>query len=372
MPHGVALMRGRPLAAARGGGLLKARPGPVKKTMTKKWLLRAVVAAGIILALALAAAYSLAPVAVQVGRATRGEAVQAVYATGTVEASITERIAPQLSGRLVELRADEGDSVHKGEVLARLDASDLQASLAELQARAAYASTQYQRLQPLAGKGYVSADQLQQARSNLDAANADVRRGQQQLRFMTLLAPANAHVIRRDGEVGDVIPANQAVFYLARDQVPPRIDTDVDEEDIPKVRVGQQVLIHADAFAGQVFSGRVSEITPKGDPVARSYRVRVSLPADTPLLIGMTAETNIVIAHRSHALLVPSTALNGDTLWLLRNGRAQPQKVQTGAKGTERTEIISGIGPDDQILLQPPNDLHPGQRLRALPAGAPP
>jgi len=340
--------------------------------MIRKWLLPVTAATGVIILLGIAAEYLLAPTPVPVEHPSRGEAVQAVYATGTVEASITERIAPQLPGRLIELHADEGEAVHTGEILARLDDSDLQAGLSELQARAAYADTQYQRLRPLADKGYVSADQLQQARSNLDAANADVRRAQQQIRFMTLLAPANAHVIRRDGEVGDFIPANQPVFYLARDHVPPRIDTDVDEEDIAEVKVGQEVLIHADAFARRVFSGRVSEITPKGDPVARSYRVRVSLPANTPLLIGMTAETNIVIARRSSALLVPSTALNGDTLWLLRHGRAQPQKVQTGAKGTERTEIISGIGPDDQVLVQPPADLHPGQRVRPLAPGAPP
>ena len=111
--------------------------------------------------------------------------------------------------------------------------------------------------------------------------------------------------------MGDFIPVNQPVFYLAKAGVPLRISADVDEEDIPLVKVGQKVLIRSDAFPSRVFTGEVLEITPKGDPVARSYRVRIELPADTALMIGMTAETNIVTAEKQDALLVPASAVSG-------------------------------------------------------------
>jgi RND family efflux transporter MFP subunit len=158
------------------------------------------------------------------------------------------------------------------------------------------------------------------------------------------------------------------VFYLARSRTPPRIDADVDEEDIALVKVGQQVLIHADAFPDKVFNGQVSEITPKGDPVARSYRVRIGLPADTPLMIGMTAETNIVIASRTHALLVPSTSLDGDHVWIVRDGHALPQRVGIGARGAERIEILNGISDSDTVVVQPASTLRVGQRVRATSA----
>jgi multidrug efflux pump subunit AcrA (membrane-fusion protein) len=87
----------------------------------------------------------------------------------------------------------------------------------------------------------------------------------------------------------------------------------VDEEDIAQVRPGQEVLIRADALAGQTFRGQVLAVTPKGDPVARSYRVRISLPADTPLMIGMTTETNIVLRRSDNALLVSVGAVQQDT-----------------------------------------------------------
>lgn len=338
-----------------------------------KWVIRMAVAAALLVALVLAGMRWLAPTEVLVTAPTRGEAVQAIYATGTVEAGITVRIAPQVSGRLVELRADEGDAVKAGQVLARFDDSDVRASLSELQARARYAEQQFQRVEALSGRGYVSADQLQQARANLDAARASLQRMSEQQKLMTLKAQVDGRIIRRDGEVGDFIPVNQPVFYLARGQVPPRIDADVDEEDIAQVKIGQDVLIRADAFPEKTFIGRVTEITPKGDPVARSYRVRVGLPADTPLMIGMTAETNIIIARRANAVLVPSTALNGDGVWLLRDDHVVQQKVTVGARGPERTEILSGIADQDRVLVQPPATLKQGQRVRAKtrPAVAP-
>ena len=84
-------------------------------------------------------------------------------------------------------------------------------------------------------------------------------------------------------------------------------------------------------------------MTPKGDPVARSYRVRIALPADTALKIGMTAETNVITKESPNALLVPATALEGDSLWVARDGRLVRIPVRTGIKGRDRIEIVSGI-----------------------------
>ena len=273
----------------------------------------------------------------------RGPAVQAVYATGTVEASITIRVAPQVAGRLFELKADEGQAVKAGDVLARLDDSDLRASVSELEARAAYATQTFERVNALLEKGWVAKDKFDLAKTELDAARQAARRASELLRFLQLKTPADGTIIRRDGEVGDFIPVNQPVFYLAKAGVPLRISADVDEEDIPLVKVGQKVLIRSDAFPSRVFTGEVNEITPKGDPVARSYRVRIELPADTALMIGMTAETNIVTAEKQDALLVPASAVSGGSAWVVRDGKLESVPVQIGIKGRDRVEAASGL-----------------------------
>ncbi len=304
------------------------------------------------------------PHIVTVSSAVRGQAIQAVYATGTVEATVTIRVAPQAAGRILELNADEGQTVKAGEVLARLDDSDLRASVAELEARALYAQQQFERTGALVKQGWATKDKFDQAHSDADAAQHAARRAKEQLSFMSLRTPADGRIIRRDGEVGDYIPINQPVFYLAKAGVPLRISADVDEEDIPLVKVGQKVLIRADAFPGRVFDGEVKEITPKGDPVARSYRVRIELPSDTALMIGMTAETNIVTLEKENALLAPASAVTNDAVWVVRDGKLVRLPVQVGIKGRERVEIASGIADDDKIVAEPSDSLKAGETVR--------
>ncbi|MGH8567211.1 MAG: efflux RND transporter periplasmic adaptor subunit, partial [Gammaproteobacteria bacterium] len=155
-------------------------------------------------------------------------------------------------------------------------------------------------------------------------------------------------------------------FFLSDARAPPRITAEVDEEDVALVQSDQKVLIKADAFPERVFEGRVSEITPKGDPVARSYRVRIRIPADTPLMMGMTAETNIIVAERHNALLVPSTAQSGSSLWLVRDSHLIEQPVKIGAKGPDRIEVLSGLTDHDQVVVQPWGSLKPGDKVRPV------
>jgi RND family efflux transporter MFP subunit len=340
---------------------------------------RPVVRAGALAAAGLALAWLVLHFAggktVEVAAPVRGMAVAAVYATGTVESSITVRIAPQIAGRIVELLADEGRSVKAGAVLARLDDADIRASVAELEARAHYAEQQFERVDALLKKGWVTREKFDQSRTELDAARHTLRRASEQMRFMALTTPVDGLVIRRDGEVGDFVPSNQPVFYLAKAGAALRISADVDEEDIPIVKAGNKVLIRADAFPDRVFEGLVSEITPKGDPVARSYRVRVALPEDTPLKIGMTAETNIIAKESPNALLAPATALASGAVWAVREGRLVRLPVQIGVKGRERIEIVSGIAEDDAIVIAPREGMKEGEAAKpvfvkpASPAG---
>ncbi|MGB5299079.1 MAG: efflux RND transporter periplasmic adaptor subunit, partial [Thiogranum sp.] len=155
----------------------------------------------------------------------------------------------------------------------------------------------------------------------------------------------------------------QPVFWLSCG-TSLRITAEVDEEDIALVQPGQNVLIRADAFPNQTFEGSVQNITPKGDPVSRSYRVRIGFSEETPLMIGMTAETNIIIRETREALLLPSGAVTQGNVWLVVEDRLAKRKVTVGAKGLKETEILSGIKADDVIVLKPEDELEEGLNIR--------
>ncbi len=318
----------------------------------------------IILAGGLLAAWLFLPPRVAVVHPTRGPAVQAVYATGTVEATVMMPIAGRVTARLAELDVDEGAEVKQGQILARLEDQDLQSSLKQLRAQEQFAKQEYDRDAALVKSGAISKVVFQRAKSDWEAAQAATARAAAEADFLKLTAPADGKIIRRDGEIGQLIPANQAVFWLSQHQ-PLRISSEVDEEDVAQVKVGQEVLIRADAFYGKVFHGRVQAITPKGDPIARSYRVRIELKEDTPLFIGMTAETNIIIHEDKNALLLPASAVQKGKVWLVKDGRLSEQFVTLGAKGPEEVEILSGISADDAVVLNPDASLKPGSAVRA-------
>ena len=333
--------------------------------MRKHWIILTAVALSAALAGGLAYWLLLRPTSVVVTHAVYGPAVQAVYATGTVEPVIMMPIAPRVGARLVSLAVDEGDFVKKGQVLARLESEDVRSSIAQLAAQEEYARRQYLRYAALVKSGVVARQTYDQAQANWLAARAATAAARVQIDYLTLTAPNDGLIIRRDGEVGQFLAINQALFWLSC-LSPLRISAEVDEEDIALVHIGQKVLIRADAFPGRIFHGHVQEVTPKGDSVARSYRVRIHFDEKVPLQVGMTAETNIITREKPRALLVPATSVTGNVVWTISDGHMRRRVVTLGIVGRDTTEIVSGITAGDAIAASPDPSFVDGASATAI------
>jgi len=295
---------------------------------------------------------------------TRGQAITAVYASGSVEPTVSLKIAPKLMGRLVELVVDERAVVKAGQVLARLDDQELQANLAQMQARLDLAEREATRSATLLAHRTGTVQDRDKAMSALDEAKAGLAMAKKQQSEYTLLAPADGTIIRRDGEVGELIPANQPVFFMTTN-APLRLTAQVDEEDIPLVQVGQKVSIRADAFPGQHFEGKVEAVTPQGNATERNFRVRIALPTDTPLRIGMTTEVNIIVGLQDDAWLLPVTAVRDGKVWVMREGRLRQVTVTAGTTSSDKIAIKAGLSPEDAVVVQPEDKMKDGQKRRA-------
>jgi RND family efflux transporter MFP subunit len=306
---------------------------------------------------------------VDVVRPTRGPVVAAVYATGSVEPVTWARLGPTVRGRIVSYPVREGSHVEAGDLIAQLDDSEQRAAVLKMEAELDFRRRTLRRIEPLGRRDFATAANVEQAQSALAQGEADLDVMRKRLADLALHAPFAGTVIRKDFEVGDLPGPDDTLVWLAG----PGglwITAEVDEEDLPRIHVGQETLIKADAFPGQVFRATLDVITPKGDPVEKSYRVRVRLPEDTVLKVGMTVEINVVNDKRDDALLVPATALVDGALWTVRDGHARRVTVEPGVRGTDRVEIKSGIADDEQIILVPPKTLAEGQRVRATDATA--
>jgi RND family efflux transporter MFP subunit len=162
-----------------------------------------------------------------------------------------------------------------------------------------------------------------------------------------------------------VDPGN--ILYRVGLPKPLWVVSDVNEEDIPRVKVGQKALLRTDAFPGQPLEGTVKQITPAGDPVAKTFRVRIGLPDDTPLRVGMSVEANIISREKNDVVLVPANAVTAAGVMIAKDGRAHARKVEVGLRGSRFFEITSGIEQGELVISPATTNIKDGARIRAMP-----
>lgn len=310
----------------------------------------------------------LQPQDVTTAPVTRGEAVDAVYASGVVEYVRQARIAPVVTAPIRQVLVAEGDRVAAGQPLALLDGGPQEASALQLEAQAGLARAAARRTARLFAAGFAAAAANDDAQQQLKASEQAARAARVRLEDYRLKAPFAGQVIRREAEPGDLAAVASPLFVVA-DLTRVRITADVDERDIGRLEVGREALVRADAYPGETFKAVVTEITPQGTATGRVFRARLALPADTRLKPGMTVEANLIVSRRPGALLAPATALREGAVFVVRQGRAVRQAVRTGVQGTDRVEILAGVAEGEQLILEPGADLKDGTRVTPKAAG---
>lgn len=298
---------------------------------------------------------------------TRGTAAEIVYATGTVEPDNWARVTPLVKGRLAWRCHCEGERVKAGALLARIDDKEAQAALSELRAQENFAKQEFERQTQLVARNATTQQAYQKAQSDLSRLQAQIAAQVERLDYYRLTAPMDGVVLKEDGEVGDIVDSTSLLFRVGEPK-PLRVTAQVNEEDIPRVREGMKALLRADAFADRTLDGSVREITPAGDPVAKTFRIRIALPDDTPLHVGMSVEANIVSREKAHVLLVPANAIVDGSVFVVEGSRAAKRKIEIGIKGTRAVEVISGLKEGDVIVSPATTDIKDRMRVRASAA----
>ena len=293
---------------------------------------------------------------------TRGQAAEVVYATGVVEPRVWAQVTPLVRERIIEYDDREGETVRAGDVLARLNSREAETVAAELQARLQLARDDQQRLAMLAESRAASQQELDRARSEVVRLEAMVAGQAARLENYVLRAPIDGVVLRRDGEMGEIAEPGAVLFWVGRPK-PLVVIAEVNEEDIPLVAVGQRALLRSDAFPARSLEAVVDNITPKGDPLTRTYRVRFRLPDDTPLMIGMSVDVNVVTRVSEGALLLPSLAVRDDAVFVVQDGVAHRRPIEVGIRGMQAVEVVAGIPEDARVVSPYPEGLADGARV---------
>ena len=304
------------------------------------------------------------PTQITLHHPTRGSAAEVVYATGTVEPEHWAKIMPLQKRRLTSVCNCEGKMVRAGDELARQDDSQEQAALSELLARREQLVRDLVRASDLFDRRVGTSNAVDQASTILKELDARLTAAKQSIGDLVLTSPIDGEVLRADFQIGEVVGVGDAVFWVGQPR-PLHITADVNEEDIAKVKTGQKVLLRHEGFDDTALSATVSGITPKGDPISKTFRAYFDLPDTTPLLIGMSVEANIVVHEKDNALLVPAEAVIENALYQVVNGRIAKTPVTIGVRGSRFVEILSGLDEKDTFVSPIPSTLKLGERVSA-------
>ncbi|MGJ7901989.1 efflux RND transporter periplasmic adaptor subunit [Lysobacter sp. 1R34A] len=304
---------------------------------------------------------------------------------GEVRAREESPLSFRVGGKLVERKVDVGAHVAAGQVLAVLDAGDLDAQARAAQAQLAAAEADYGRARAdqiryaqLAKDQLVSRSTLdaqdaaaKAALGQVNAARANLEVARNQSAYTHLRAPSAGVIASRSAEAGQVVAAGQQVFALAADGAR-EVAFAVPEGAIATFKPGQEVLIELWSQSGQRWPGRVREVSPAADPASRTYaaRVTVDAPAGT-LELGQSARIylpNQAASGLSVPLAAVQRSANGTAVFVvdINSGTVKLRPVRTGPYGPERVPVTSGLQPGDWVVAAGGHLLREGQKVLAV------
>ncbi|RJP24713.1 MAG: efflux RND transporter periplasmic adaptor subunit [Deltaproteobacteria bacterium] len=374
------------------------------------------------------------PVDVYAVRYGRVEEITPAVAAGTVKSPLESVLSTETGGRIVLVRAKEGTMVSSGELLARIDDPELSrqiegARAEEAQARDGLLQSEarreeaaqrvraemgraennvrkaredHRRMAELFRDGFASRSELDLAETLLAntveesriAASGeaslraidreiDSRRGQERAARsrvealsarrakLEIVAPFSGVVTRKSAEIGENKLPGSPLFVLA-DPSRIHVEAQVDEADAAKVRVGQSVRLLPEAFRGEPFTGKVSEVRPTVEAskeVSRANTILVSLvSAPRPLRLGMSVDVEVLTGGKDNVLMIPSASImerdGKKFVYVVAGKRVERRDLSTGISNWDRTEVVSGVREgEDVVTTLEIKELSPGSRV---------
>ncbi len=314
-----------------------------------------------------------------------------ITATGTIEPVTQVEVGTQVSGIIDKVYVDYNSVVHRGEVIAELDKTNLlselastKSNLSNYQSNLNYQTTNYNRYKTLYDKGLVSANDYESARLSYEQAvhqvsaqKQNVQKAQTNLGYATITSPIDGVVLSRKIEEGQTVASamtTPTLFIIAQDLTNMRVIADIDEADIGGIKEGLKVTFTVDAFPDDIFEGSVTQVRQQAVTESNvvTYEVVISAPNKSlKLKPGLTANVTIYTMEKPNVLAVSSKALRftpnelflqddekiidckgKNKVWVREGKNFKAIPVEIGTTNGTYTEILSGIKEGTEIISE--------------------
>ena len=285
--------------------------------------------------------------------------------TATVEANISNRIAPQSPVRISKLHVEVGDHVRAGQLLATMDAT----SLNQLKLQLDNQEKEFSRIDELYKVGGISKSVWDAQKTALDVSHATYKNLQENNQ---LLSPISGVVTSRNYDNGDMYSGAQPV-YIVEQIRPVKLMVNVSESLFTNVKKGMDVDVKLDVYGDELFKGKVNLVYPTIDPLTRTFPIEIRITnTDEKIRPGMFARVTLNFGALQH-IVAPDQAVakqagSGDRyIYVYKtNGTVSYQKVELGRRMGSRYEIVSGVEDGDQVVITGHDRLSNGLQVEVV------
>ncbi|MCG7200306.1 efflux RND transporter periplasmic adaptor subunit [Marinobacter pelagius] len=292
-----------------------------------------------------------------------------VKAVGNLQALNAVELTTEVSGRVIEINLAAGQKVATGALLLRLDDRQARADLAEIEARLADARRQLERASRLRSNNSISQSQVDELRTAVDVALAQRQAARVRLDNHRITAPFSGVVGLSDISIGAYVSAGTAITTLdTTEQM--ELSFSIPERFLGQVTEGQEVRGISPAYPGEPFRGELVELGTRINELSRSLPVRAVIDnAEGRLRPGQFMSATLTLQQRE-ALVIPEQAvmIRGDEkyVFVAEDGSARRVSVQLGSRMPGKVEVVSGVQPEDEVIVTGQDRLSSGDRIRIL------
>ena len=300
---------------------------------------------------------------VRVHRVAPVEIAERLATIGTVRANESVEIVSEISGKIAAIHFDEGAGVDPGDLLLKIDDSELHAERQRALYRVELAERAEARQQQLLDDGVISSETYDVALGELNVLRASLQLIEAQLLKTEIRAPFGGVIGLRWVSPGSYLSSQTRIASL-HDLDPVKLDFSVPERYASLMKIGNEISFSIEG-SDRSFVGKIYAIEPSVDAATRSLRMRARCPnGDGELLPGIFANVDLALRSTSNALTVPAIAvipeLGGKKVYVYSDGEAQPRPVTTGIRDEREVQITDGLVEGDLVITSGILQLQPG------------
>lgn len=293
---------------------------------------------------------------------------QTLHVTGSLLANEEVELQSEISGRIVSLHFTEGANVSKGSLLVKINDADLQATLKKLKVQEELALKEETRSRQLLDRKLLSVEEYDASINKLQTVRAEIEKTQSDLTKTELRAPFSGTVGLRYVSVGSTVSPTTLITRVQQ-MDPMKVEFAVPEKYSGSLRPGSPITFTV-AGLDRTFKGTVYAVEPKIDAATRTLRLRAQASNPGRVLVpGAFAKVQLELGHVDNALSVPTGSIvphiDGQKVYLYRDGVAISQNVTTGLRSDSSVQITEGLHPGDTVITSGILQLREGAKVKA-------